>query len=126
MRRARPFQGAPPAILEINRGLVPALHRVTPGTKLIVVTWLHVADRSILQVHPMDDERLSPTVRGRGGAIPDEGRAGGGGRRPPRRSHPARRPAAIVRGQLLAARGAIPATAQRTELAACLSGRLPT
>lgn len=55
------FEGAPPAILEINSGLVSALHRVTPGTNLIVVTWLHEADRSVLQVHPMDDQRVPLT-----------------------------------------------------------------
>jgi tRNA-Thr(GGU) m(6)t(6)A37 methyltransferase TsaA len=55
------FEGAPGAILDIAPGLVPALHRVTPGTELIVVTWLHEADRRILQVHPMDDERIPVT-----------------------------------------------------------------
>ena len=55
------FEGAPPATLEINPGLVSALHRVTPGTNLIVVTWLHEADRAVLQVHPMDDERIPLT-----------------------------------------------------------------
>ena len=55
------FEGAPAAILEIDPGLASALHRVTPGSKLIVVTWLHEADRSVLQVHPMDDERIPLT-----------------------------------------------------------------
>jgi tRNA-Thr(GGU) m(6)t(6)A37 methyltransferase TsaA len=58
-RQAR--DGAPGAILEINPGLLPALHRVVAGTELIVVTWLHEADRSILQTHPMDDERIPLT-----------------------------------------------------------------
>jgi tRNA-Thr(GGU) m(6)t(6)A37 methyltransferase TsaA len=39
----------------------PAAHRVLPGTELIVVTWLHVADRNVLQTHPMDDERIPLT-----------------------------------------------------------------
>lgn len=55
------FEGAPPAILEISRTLVSALHRVAPGTELIVVTWLHEADRSVLEVHPMDDARIPLT-----------------------------------------------------------------
>jgi tRNA-Thr(GGU) m(6)t(6)A37 methyltransferase TsaA len=55
------FEGAPGAILEISPSFLPALHRVTRGTELIVVTWLHAADRSILQVHPMDDERIPLT-----------------------------------------------------------------
>ena len=55
------FEGAPEAVLEIAPALAPALHRVTPGTELIVVTWLHQADRGILQVHPMDDEAIPLT-----------------------------------------------------------------
>jgi tRNA-Thr(GGU) m(6)t(6)A37 methyltransferase TsaA len=54
-------EGAPPAILEISPALVSALHRVAPGTQLIVVTWLHEADRSVHQVHPMDDSRIPLT-----------------------------------------------------------------
>jgi tRNA-Thr(GGU) m(6)t(6)A37 methyltransferase TsaA len=63
-RRDAPRQadeGAPRAILELDPRLVPALHRVTSGTTLIVVTWLHQADRGILQVHPMGDERIPLT-----------------------------------------------------------------
>jgi tRNA-Thr(GGU) m(6)t(6)A37 methyltransferase TsaA len=55
------YRGAPEAALEINPDLLPALHRVTRGSELIVVTWLHEADRTILQTHPMDDERIPLT-----------------------------------------------------------------
>jgi tRNA-Thr(GGU) m(6)t(6)A37 methyltransferase TsaA len=55
------FEGAPPAILEIGRDLLPALHGVKPGMKLVVVTWLHQADRSVQQTHPMGDERIPLT-----------------------------------------------------------------
>jgi tRNA-Thr(GGU) m(6)t(6)A37 methyltransferase TsaA len=55
------FAGAPEAVLEIDSSVLPALHRVVPGTELIVVTWLHEADRSVLQTHPMDDERIPLT-----------------------------------------------------------------
>ena len=55
------FQGAPEAILEINPDLAPALHLIEPGTPLIVVTWLHQADRSVLQTHPQDDESIPLT-----------------------------------------------------------------
>lgn len=55
------FEGAPAATLEIDPVLAPALERVTSGTELIVLTWLHEADRSVLQVHPMDDERIPLT-----------------------------------------------------------------
>jgi tRNA-Thr(GGU) m(6)t(6)A37 methyltransferase TsaA len=55
------FEGAPAATLELDPALAPALHRVTPGMQLIVVTWLHEADRAVLQVHPMGDERIPLT-----------------------------------------------------------------
>lgn len=55
------FRGAPEATLEIDPAFASALHRVTAGTELIVVTWLHEADRSVLQVHPMDDESIPLT-----------------------------------------------------------------
>jgi tRNA-Thr(GGU) m(6)t(6)A37 methyltransferase TsaA len=48
-------EGAPEAILEIDPEFADALHLVAPGDELIVLTWLHLADRSVLQVHPRDD-----------------------------------------------------------------------
>jgi tRNA-Thr(GGU) m(6)t(6)A37 methyltransferase TsaA len=55
------FEGAPEATLEIDSIYAPALDRVVPGTELIVVTWLHEADRDVLVVHPMDDVRIPLT-----------------------------------------------------------------
>jgi tRNA-Thr(GGU) m(6)t(6)A37 methyltransferase TsaA len=55
------FEGAPEATLEIDAAFAPALDRLSPGTDLIVVTWLHEADRSVLKVHPRDDERIPLT-----------------------------------------------------------------
>jgi tRNA-Thr(GGU) m(6)t(6)A37 methyltransferase TsaA len=55
------FEGAPEATLEMDPVFAPALDRVMSGTELIVVTWLHQADRTVLQVHPMDDERIPLT-----------------------------------------------------------------
>jgi tRNA-Thr(GGU) m(6)t(6)A37 methyltransferase TsaA len=49
------FEGAPEALLEIDAAFAPALHRVTPGQDLILLTWLHRADRSVLQTHPRGD-----------------------------------------------------------------------
>jgi tRNA-Thr(GGU) m(6)t(6)A37 methyltransferase TsaA len=51
------YEGAPGATLEVDAEFAPALHGVSPGMELIVVTWLHEADRTALQVHPRDDER---------------------------------------------------------------------
>ena len=55
------FEGGPEATLEIKPEFAPALDRVAPGTELIVVTWLHEADRTILRVHPRDDENIPLT-----------------------------------------------------------------
>jgi tRNA-Thr(GGU) m(6)t(6)A37 methyltransferase TsaA len=57
----QPSEGAPEATLEIDPEFAPALDRVMPGTELIVVTWLHEADRTVLQVHPRDDESVPLT-----------------------------------------------------------------
>jgi tRNA-Thr(GGU) m(6)t(6)A37 methyltransferase TsaA len=55
------FEAAPGAILEIDLEFAPALHRISLGTALVVVTWLHEADRGVLQTHPMDDEGIPLT-----------------------------------------------------------------
>jgi tRNA-Thr(GGU) m(6)t(6)A37 methyltransferase TsaA len=51
------FEGAPEAVLELDREFADGLHRVEPGDELIVLTWLHLADRTVLQTHPRGDER---------------------------------------------------------------------
>jgi tRNA-Thr(GGU) m(6)t(6)A37 methyltransferase TsaA len=48
-------EGAPEAVLELDRAFAPALHLVEAGQDLILLTWLHLADRSVLQTHPRDD-----------------------------------------------------------------------
>jgi len=53
--------GAPEALLEIDPAFVDALHRIEPGDELLLLTWLHLADRDVLQVHPMDDESIPLT-----------------------------------------------------------------
>jgi tRNA-Thr(GGU) m(6)t(6)A37 methyltransferase TsaA len=54
-------EGAPEAQLEIDPALIEALHRIEPGDELILLTWLHLADRDVLQVHPMGDESIPLT-----------------------------------------------------------------
>jgi tRNA-Thr(GGU) m(6)t(6)A37 methyltransferase TsaA len=49
------FEGAPEAMLEIDPSFAPALHGVAPGQDLILLTWLHRADRSVLKTHPRND-----------------------------------------------------------------------
>lgn len=46
------FEGAPEALLELDPALADGLHRIEVGDELIVLTWLHLADREILQTHP--------------------------------------------------------------------------
>ncbi len=55
------FEGAPEALLEIDPAYARALHRVTPGQDLILLTWLHLADRSVLETHPRADPNIPLT-----------------------------------------------------------------
>jgi tRNA-Thr(GGU) m(6)t(6)A37 methyltransferase TsaA len=54
-------EGAPEALLEIDPALADALHLIEAGDELVVLTWLHLADRSVLQTHPMGDKRIPLT-----------------------------------------------------------------
>src|SRR5262249_13195361 len=55
------FEGAPDALLEIATAYTDALHRVETGDELIVLTWLHLGDREVLQTHPRGDESIPLT-----------------------------------------------------------------
>jgi tRNA-Thr(GGU) m(6)t(6)A37 methyltransferase TsaA len=55
------FEGAPEALLELDPVYAEALHRVEAGDELILLTWLHLADRSVLQTHPRGDETIPLT-----------------------------------------------------------------
>lgn len=57
-RAAAPKQGgegAPEAWLELDDFYAPALLGLAPGQRILVVTWLHQGDRSVLQCHPRAD-----------------------------------------------------------------------
>jgi tRNA-Thr(GGU) m(6)t(6)A37 methyltransferase TsaA len=54
-------EGAPEALLKVDPAFAEALHRIEPGDELIVLTWLHLADRGVLQTHPMGDTRIPLT-----------------------------------------------------------------
>ena len=49
-------EGAPDAWILLEPSVADALQGVRAGDRLVLVTWLHEADRSVLQVHPRDDE----------------------------------------------------------------------
>ncbi len=48
-------EGAPDAWLEIDPAYAQALRGIAPGDHILVLTWLHRADRSVLEVHPRND-----------------------------------------------------------------------
>jgi tRNA-Thr(GGU) m(6)t(6)A37 methyltransferase TsaA len=63
-RREAPKQGsegAPDAWLELNASVAAALHGIAAGDELIVLTWLHQANRKTLQVHPRSDPNRALT-----------------------------------------------------------------
>lgn len=48
-------EGAPEAWLEITPDLAACLDGLVMGQDIIVITWLHQAQRDVLKVHPRDD-----------------------------------------------------------------------
>jgi tRNA-Thr(GGU) m(6)t(6)A37 methyltransferase TsaA len=48
--------GAPEAVLELDPGVADALRGIEPGSELVLLTWLHEAERDVLLVHPRGDE----------------------------------------------------------------------
>lgn len=48
------WHGAPEAWLEIDPAFAEGLQGIAPGRELIILTWLHLAERDVLQVSPRD------------------------------------------------------------------------
>ncbi len=48
-------EGGPDAWLELISDVAPGLRHLSVGDDVLVLTWLHRADRSTLEVHPRDD-----------------------------------------------------------------------
>jgi tRNA-Thr(GGU) m(6)t(6)A37 methyltransferase TsaA len=48
-------EGAPDARILLEPPFADALRGIRAGDELVLVTWLHQADRDVLQVHPRDD-----------------------------------------------------------------------
>jgi tRNA-Thr(GGU) m(6)t(6)A37 methyltransferase TsaA len=48
-------EGAPDAWLAFDEGVAAGLDGIVPGDELILLTWLHRADRDVLSVHPRGD-----------------------------------------------------------------------
>jgi len=47
--------GAPDAWLELVPQVAPAAAELAAGDRIVVLTWLHRADRTVLRVHPQDN-----------------------------------------------------------------------
>jgi tRNA-Thr(GGU) m(6)t(6)A37 methyltransferase TsaA len=45
-------EGAPGAIIDLNPEYLPAILRMGVGDEIVIITWLHQANRGVLQVHP--------------------------------------------------------------------------
>lgn len=48
-------EGAPEAWLVFRESVRDGLRELAAGDEIIVLTWLHRADRAVLRVHPRDD-----------------------------------------------------------------------
>lgn len=48
-------EGAPDAWLDLEPEFARGLAGLAAGDEMIVITWLHLADRSVLEVHPRGD-----------------------------------------------------------------------
>ncbi|MEV0823685.1 SAM-dependent methyltransferase [Nonomuraea rubra] len=51
------LEGAPDAWLEFDPAVADGIRDLVPGDVVFVLTWLHLADRSVVAVHPRDDPR---------------------------------------------------------------------
>ena len=49
------YEGAPDAWVELDPAFARGLSGIAAGDQIIVITWLHRADRDVLEVHPRDD-----------------------------------------------------------------------
>ena len=50
------YEGAPDAWLEMDSTVLEGLEGIAVGDEMVLVTWLHQADRDLLKVHPRRDK----------------------------------------------------------------------
>jgi tRNA-Thr(GGU) m(6)t(6)A37 methyltransferase TsaA len=48
-------EGAPGARVLLHQAVTPALRGVAVGQRVVLLTWLHLASRDVLEVHPRGD-----------------------------------------------------------------------
>lgn len=54
-------EGAPDAWLEMNPDIIGGLEGITIGKEIILITWLHMADRTVIRTHPRRDKNIPLT-----------------------------------------------------------------
>ena len=54
-------EGAPSATIEVFAEFVEGLKNIQPGDQLILFTWLHKANRTVLETRPRNDNNLPLT-----------------------------------------------------------------
>jgi tRNA-Thr(GGU) m(6)t(6)A37 methyltransferase TsaA len=54
-------EGAPDAWIELVDEVVPAARHLAVGDDVLLLTWLHQADRTVLEVHPRSDPAVPLT-----------------------------------------------------------------
>ncbi len=57
----QPGEGAPDAWLVLDDSVRDAVEGIEPGTDILLLTWLHLADRAVLRTRPRDDPRRPET-----------------------------------------------------------------
>jgi tRNA-Thr(GGU) m(6)t(6)A37 methyltransferase TsaA len=50
-------EGAPDAWLELDAAIAPCLDGLAVGDELVLLTWLHQADRTTMKVHPRGETK---------------------------------------------------------------------
>jgi tRNA-Thr(GGU) m(6)t(6)A37 methyltransferase TsaA len=48
-------ENAPVATIKVEEKFIPAIKGLKPGSKIVILTWLHRGDRSTVAVHPRND-----------------------------------------------------------------------
>ena len=51
-------EGAPDAWLDLDPAFARGMSGIVAGDEVIVITWLHRANRDVLEVHPRDDPAI--------------------------------------------------------------------
>lgn len=54
-------EGAPEATLEILPEYQQSIQNIQAGDRIVLLTWLHLADRGVLAIHPRNDASLPLT-----------------------------------------------------------------